>query len=465
MRLDFHVETPRGLKQVQQKAAEGDVLDGAREHRLAHGADRRLELLDARARRNPAGAQVGIGHGMIVAIEKREEIFREIALVLLAQRAHDPEIHRAVLALGRDEDITRMHVGVEKPVAERLREENLHTVVRQPPHVDAGGLETLDVADGYAMDALEHHDRAAGEVPVDLRNVKQVGAFEVGAQATRIRRLHPQVELVVDGLVEFIHHFDGPKPACIRHVAHGQAREQKQQFEVALDDRLDAGAQHLDRHFTAVVQPRDVHLCHRGRGDGLAAEFAEEAVELASQRLLDQTHRLIAGKRRHAILKPRQFLGDVFRQQVGAGGQHLAEFHEHRPQFLQRLAQAHAARQTAAREQPPWREPQQQTIGTEKMDRGDELVQIMPDEDLRDAQQARELARTDHFTPSRKRSRRDSRRSASNRSASTACRNASAREREGNRRLSSRRYSAASSPSTCSERRVQPPRWRSALPN
>ena len=52
----------------------------------------------------------------------------------------------------------------------------------------------------------------------------------------------------------------------------------------------------------------------------------------------------LGGERRHAVLQQRQFVGDVGRQQVAPGRQHLAELDEDRAQVLQRLAQALAAR-------------------------------------------------------------------------------------------------------------------------
>jgi hypothetical protein len=58
-------------------------------------------------------------------------------LSFVAERAHDAEIHGPVLAVLRNEDIARVHVGMEKAVAERLREEDLHAVVRQQANVDA----------------------------------------------------------------------------------------------------------------------------------------------------------------------------------------------------------------------------------------------------------------------------------------------------------------------------------------
>ncbi len=55
-------------------------------------------------------------------------------LIAGRQRADDAEIDRGVLRLlgivQQHEDVARMHVGVEEVVAERLREKDLHAVLR-----------------------------------------------------------------------------------------------------------------------------------------------------------------------------------------------------------------------------------------------------------------------------------------------------------------------------------------------
>ena len=51
---------------------------------------------------------------------------------------------------------------------------------------------------------------------------------------------------------------------------------------------------------------------------------------------LDGGQRQAAGKGRHAVLQLGEFIGDVHRQQIAPGRQRLAEFDEHRAQFLQR---------------------------------------------------------------------------------------------------------------------------------
>src|SRR5438105_9094050 len=68
--LDLDVEAPRGLEQAQQQPAEVDFLQRPREYRLADRADRRLELVDPRVRRHPAGVEVRLRHAAIVAVEE-----------------------------------------------------------------------------------------------------------------------------------------------------------------------------------------------------------------------------------------------------------------------------------------------------------------------------------------------------------------------------------------------------------
>jgi hypothetical protein len=49
------------------------------------------------------------GDATVVAAEEREEVLREVALVLVGQRAHDAEVERDVLPevrrVDRDEDV------------------------------------------------------------------------------------------------------------------------------------------------------------------------------------------------------------------------------------------------------------------------------------------------------------------------------------------------------------------------
>src|SRR5581483_2098577 len=128
----------RRAEELHQELAERDVLERLVEDRLAHDADLRLELVDARVRRHPSGLEMRRRDAVVIATEEGQKILREVALVARGERADDAEVERDVLAevrrIHRDEDVAGVHVGMEEPVAEHLGEEKL----------DAGARKALD---------------------------------------------------------------------------------------------------------------------------------------------------------------------------------------------------------------------------------------------------------------------------------------------------------------------------------
>ncbi len=87
-----------------------------------------------------------------------------------------------------------------------------------------------------------------------------------------------------------------------------------------------------------------VHLCDRRARDRYPFEIVEQHIDWRTQRLLDKTDRHVRWERRHLILQLRELIGDIHRQQVAPGRQHLAELHENRPETFEREAQPHAGR-------------------------------------------------------------------------------------------------------------------------
>ena len=277
LRLHLHVETARGLEQAQQQASEGNILDRFGENWFAHRADRGLELLNAGVAPHPTSAHVRFGNGTVIAVEERQEIFRQIMLVALAQRAHDAEVHRAVLAVRRHENIAGVHVGMKETVAERLGEKYLDAMVCELAHVHAGALQRRDVADRNTGNAFHGHHVRAGEIPVDFRHIQQRGSLEVGAQAAGVGGLAHQIQFVMDGLVVFVYHLARTQAPHRRRITFGKTRERVEQSQIALNNLLDTGTQHLDRDLGAVLQHRVVHLRHGGGGDRLGVELPEQA--------------------------------------------------------------------------------------------------------------------------------------------------------------------------------------------
>src|SRR5476649_1157503 len=327
--------------------------------RLAHGADGCFEFVELGFCRHPARIDVQLRHAAVVTLEEGEQVARQVVLVFRGQAADDAAVDRNVLRAprvdGADEDVARVHVGVEETVAEYLGEEDLHAALGEHFHVGALVGQGGEVGDLHAVDALHHQHFGAAPVPIHLRHVQQLRAFEVALELAGVGGLAQQVEFVVDGFFVIGDHVHRVQQARVGGEALGGARKNEQPRQVLADDRLEAGANHLHHHFFASLELRGVHLCDRGRGQRVDVETAEYVADLLAQLLFDQLHRLLGIKRRHAVLQQHQLIGDVFGQQVAAGGEDLPELDKNRPQILQRQAQARAAAQLQrfAREPAP----------------------------------------------------------------------------------------------------------------
>ncbi len=394
LRLHFHVEAPCHLEQPDQQLTEGDVFQRLLEDGLAHGTDRRLELVDLGFRRHPARIDVQLRHLAVVALEEGHQVARQVILVFRCEAADDAEVHCDVLRvprlLGADEDVAGVHVCMEEAVAEDLGEENLHAAFGELLHVGALFGQPGHVGDRHAVDALHHQYLRAAVIPVDLRHVEQRRILEVAPELAGVGGLAQQVEFVVDGLGVVLDHLHQVQAAGIDRRTLGGLGQQEQPGQVLADDRLEIGPHHLDHHFLAAAQLRRMHLSHRRGGQRLAVEAGEHFAHRRTQLALDQGggHGRVEG--RYAILQHRQLFGDVQRQQVPAGRENLAELDEDRPQAFQRQAQARAARQRAASPRQP--APGQQITGRAQppghRQVEDDVVQAVADHHQQDAEQA-----------------------------------------------------------------------------
>jgi len=186
------------------------------------------------------------------------------------------------------------------------------------------------------------------EVPEHLGDQHQAQVFHVAPQLGGVGSFAHEVELVVQVFVEFGHHLTGLEPLAVIAQAFDPARHQAHEGKVLLDHRQHAGPQHLDRHIAqlaiAGAHAGKVDLRDGGAGHRLAFEVFKDLVDRTAKGPLDAGHRHLGRERRHAVLQPGQFFGDVGRQQVAAGGKHLAELDEDGAQAFEGLAQTHAAR-------------------------------------------------------------------------------------------------------------------------
>ena len=135
------------------------------------------------------------------------------------------------------------------------------------------------------------------------------------------------------------------------------------------------------------MQPRHVHLGDGGGGQRLGLELGEHRRGRPAVRARDLGQRLLGRERRHLVLQLGQLRADVGRQQVLAGGDGLAELHVDRPEFLQRLADAHAAGLRAIAAEPVGRpEVEQEPERAEEVGLDDQLVEAVAEQHALDGE-------------------------------------------------------------------------------
>ena len=75
----------------------------------------------------------------IVAVEEGNKVLSQIALVFTVERTHNAKIDGDIFGVfrvfGRNKDIARVHVCMEKTVAKYLSEEYFHTALGQFFHI------------------------------------------------------------------------------------------------------------------------------------------------------------------------------------------------------------------------------------------------------------------------------------------------------------------------------------------
>ena len=162
-----HVEQAGDLEQQRQQLGHRDVFGGAVVDRLADGADRLREALDRMMPRHVAGVEMHLRGAMIVAGDEAEQDFGEEAPFLRPEPAHDAEVDRDQFAVGVDEQIAGMHVGVEEAVAQRVAQEILDHGAAERRQVEALGCERGVVVERRAVDPFQRQHLARGAVPVD----------------------------------------------------------------------------------------------------------------------------------------------------------------------------------------------------------------------------------------------------------------------------------------------------------
>ena len=206
------------------------------------------------------------GDAAVIAGKKPDQHVREVIAGGAVEPPHDAEIDNRKRALGINEHVSGMQIGMEETVPKDLVEEGCRCVVQQVGDRMPGRDQPVAVIDPNAGNALGRQHRAPGAPPIDLRHAKGRVAGEISRQFRCRGGLEPQIHFELHRLGEGHHHLDRLQPAQRRRRALDQLREPQKQFEVAREGAGDAGSQYLDRDRAAVGRDREMNLRDRRRG-------------------------------------------------------------------------------------------------------------------------------------------------------------------------------------------------------
>ena len=339
MGLHLHPEAFGDLEELAHQPRQRDLVERQAEDRLGDRARGLGEPVDRLIGRHEPRRDMDLGDPVVVADEERIEHVREVAPRRPVDPPHDAEIDRVHPALAVDQQVPRVEVGMEEAVAEDLEEEHRGHEGDDLREVVPFGLQPFAVVDRHAVDPARSKDAPCGPPPVDRRHLEPVHVLEIGLKLLRRRGFEAEIHLDPRRFREGFDRLHRLEPVEGAVKASDDTRQPSDQVEVAVECRLDAGSQHLDRHLLALGGHGAVHLGDRGRGDGLVVEFGEDLVEAAIELLLDGLSRLAARERGQAILQ----LGEIRRQlladQIGTHRERLAQLHEGRSQLLERRRQ------------------------------------------------------------------------------------------------------------------------------
>src|SRR3569623_2661431 len=114
-----------------------------------------------------ARLEVNFGDAAVVTSDEAIEDFREELALLHSEPAHDAEIDRHQPSVAIDEQLARVHVGVEEAIAQRVAQEILDHLAPECRQIDAGGFQPGAIVERDAFAPFRRENMMAGAVPID----------------------------------------------------------------------------------------------------------------------------------------------------------------------------------------------------------------------------------------------------------------------------------------------------------
>ncbi len=144
-----------------------------------------------------------------------------------------------------------------------------------------------------------------------------------------------EVELMGDDVRELIDQRERVVFPAGGQVALDLVGEEIEELDVGVDQRLDAGALHLDDDRGPVGQAGAMHLGDGRGGERRVLELREQLRQRAAELRFDDPARFVGGERRHPVLQRLQLADHVRGKQILAHAQRLSELDERRAELFE----------------------------------------------------------------------------------------------------------------------------------
>jgi len=282
----------------------------------------------------------GADHFFIFAVDNAGDEIGELFAFDAADPSHHAKVEIADDIIFENIDIARVRVGVEKAVFKNLLHNEVGAIGGDFLEIVPSVAEGVEVGDLDAVDILHGQHALGGEIAKDLGDVDGFIVDEHPGEMLHVGGFHGIVDFLFDGAGEFLDNFRGTMLDDFLDMAFGEDGEMEHDFEIDLDGLDDAGALNLDGDFFAILHSRTMHLADRGGGVRFLFEMREEFFRFFAGFGFDDFGHFAVGKDGDLVL---QFgkLGDIFKgDEVGTGGEDLAEFDEGGAEFLEDFADA-----------------------------------------------------------------------------------------------------------------------------
>ena len=122
LRLGFHVELLGDLKELREQAGDRDLLQRSAEDGFADRPACLCEGVERPACRHVPRREMDFRHPAVISGEKTDQHVREVEAGVAIEPPHDAEIDDGDRAIGIDEHVSGVEIGVEKTIAEDLVE-------------------------------------------------------------------------------------------------------------------------------------------------------------------------------------------------------------------------------------------------------------------------------------------------------------------------------------------------------